>query len=159
WTLPANQAVCLHPNIDYAFVKVGDEVLVMAEKLVDAVSKACAISAYSILGVKKGREGFEGLDCRSPLSAELAPTCLGEFVTLEQGTGCVHIAPGHGQEDYELALKYNDPRYQAEIQASLEVLAPVDDQGRFTDEAPEWQGKTVFEANPLSVQKLKASGG
>src|SRR2546430_3476580 len=129
WTLPANQAVCLHPNIDYAFVKVGDEVLVMAEKLVDAVSKACAISAYSILGVKKGREGFEGLDCRSPLSEELAPTCLGEFVTLEQGTGCVHIAPGHGQEAYELALKYNSPRYKPALARQLEIVVPVDDMG------------------------------
>ena len=161
WTLPANQAVCLHPDFDYAFVRVGDEVLVIAEKLVDAVAKACGLSRYDVLGVRKGQMqlgGFEGLRCRRPASEGTSPILLGEFVTLEQGTGCVHIAPGHGQEDYELALKYNDPRYQAEIQASLEVLAPVDDQGRFTDEAPEWQGKTVFEANPLIVQKLKASG-
>src|SRR5438094_844569 len=161
WTLPANQAVCLHPDFDYAFVRVGDEVLVIAEKLVDAVAKACGLSRYDVLGVRKGQMqlgGFEGLRCRRPASEGTSPILLGEFVTLEQGTGCVHIAPGHGQEDYELALKYNDPRYQAEIQTPLEVLAPVDDQGRFTDEAPEWQGKTVFEANPLIVQKLKASG-
>src|SRR5437867_2681029 len=161
WTLPANQAVCLHPDFDYAFVRVGDEVLLIAEKLVDAVAKACGLSRYTVLGVRKGQiqlGGFEGLRCRRPASEGTSPILLGEFVTLEQGTGCVHIAPGHGQEDYELALKYNDPRYQAEIQTPLEVLAPVDDQGRFTDEAPEWQGKTVFEANPLIVQKLKASG-
>jgi len=161
WTLPANQAVCLHPDFDYAFVRVGDEVLVIAEKLVDAVAKACGLSRYTVLGVRKGQMqlgGFEGLRCRRPASEGTSPILLGEFVTLEQGTGCVHIAPGHGQEDYELALKYNDSHYQAEIQTPLEVLAPVDDQGRFTDEAPEWQGKTVFEANPLIVQKLKASG-
>jgi isoleucyl-tRNA synthetase len=158
WTLPANQAVCLHPDIDYAFVKVGDEVLVMAEKLVDAVSKACAISAYSILGVKKGREGFEGLDCRSPLSEELAPTCLGEFVTLEQGTGCVHIAPGHGQEDYELALKYNSPRYKAVLSRRLEIVVPVDDTGRFTESVREFAGQHVLKANPGIIERLRANG-
>src|SRR5437667_8456842 len=161
WTLPANQAVCLHPDFDYAFVRVGDEVLVIAEKLVDAVAKACGLSGYSVLGVRKGRiqlGGFEGLRCRGPASEGTSPILLGEFVTLDQGTGCVHIAPGHGQEDYELALKYNDPQYRPVIQAPLEILAPVDDQGRFTDAAPEWRGKTVFEANPQIVQKLKASG-
>ena len=161
WTLPANQAVCLHPDFDYAFVQVGDEVLVIAEKLVDAVAKACRLSGHNVLGVRKGRiqlGGFEGLRCRRPASEGTSPILLGEFVTLEQGTGCVHIAPGHGQEDYELALKYNDPHYLPVIQAPLEVLAPVDDQGRFTDAAPEWRGKTVFEANPQIVQKLKASG-
>ncbi len=161
WTLPANQAVCLHPDFDYAFVRVGDEVLVIAEKLVDAVAKACGLSGYNVLGVRKGRiqlGGFEGLRCRRPASEGTSPILLGEFVTLDEGTGCVHIAPGHGQEDYELALKYNDPHYLPVIQAPLEVLAPVDDQGRFTDAAPEWRGKTVFEANPLIVQKLKASG-
>src|SRR2546427_680019 len=155
------QAVCLHPDFDYAFVRVGDEVLVIAEKLVDAVARACGLSGYNVLGVRKGRiqlGGFEGLRCRRPASEGTSPILLGEFVTLDEGTGCVHIAPGHGQEDYELALKYNDPHYQPVIQAPLEVLAPVDDQGRFTDEAPEWQGKTVFEANPLIVQKLKATG-
>ncbi|TLY23310.1 MAG: isoleucine--tRNA ligase, partial [Nitrospirae bacterium] len=161
WTLPANQAVCLHPDFDYAFVRVGDEVLVIAEKLVDAVAKACRLSGYDVLGVRKGRiklGGFEGLRCRRPVSEGTSPILLGEFVTLEQGTGCVHIAPGHGQEDYELALKYNDPHGLPVIQTPLEVLAPVDDQGRFTDAAPEWRGKTVFEANPLIVQKMKASG-
>src|SRR5437016_12202121 len=161
WTLPANQAVCLHPDFDYAFVRVGDEVLVIAEELVDAVAKACRLSGYNVLGVRKGRiqlGGFEGLRCRRPASEGTSPILLGEFVTLDEGTGCVHIAPGHGQEDYELALKYNDPQYRPVIQAPLEVLAPVDDQGRFTDAAPEWRGKTVFEANPQIVQKLKASG-
>src|SRR5206468_11739920 len=131
WTLPANQAVCLHPDFDYAFVRAGDEVLVIAEKLVDSVAKACRLSGYNILGVRKGRiqlGGFEGLRCRRPASEGTSPILLGEFVTLDEGTGCVHIAPGHGQEDYELALKYNDPHYLPVIQAPLEVLAPVDDQ-------------------------------
>src|SRR2546427_734963 len=143
------------------FVKVGAEVLVIAEKLVDAVAKACSLSGYNVLGVRKGRiqlGGFEGLRCRRPVSEGTSPVLLGEFVTLDEGTGCVHIAPGHGQEDYELALKYNDPQYRPVIQAPLEILAPVDDQGRFTDAAPEWRGQTVFEGEPLIVQKLNASG-
>ena len=151
WTLPANQAVCFHPDIDYAFVMVGDEVFVIAEKLVESVAKACSISESSILAIKKGSDttdGFERLLCRRPLTEGLSPIVLGDFVTLDQGTGCVHIAPGHGQEDYELSLK----------DSSLKVFAPVDSRGRFTDEVPEFQGLKVFEANPRINQKLKDLG-
>ncbi len=107
WTLPANQAVCLHGDIDYAFVQVGDEVLIVAEKLVDSVMKACRIEGARVVGVKKGREGFEGLETQRPLTTGLSPILLGDFVTLDQGTGCVHIAPGHGMEDYILVLEHN----------------------------------------------------
>ena len=148
WTLPANQAVCLHPDIDYAFVKVGDEVFVIAEKLVEAVTKACGFSGHSILWTQKGGDDFSGRLCRRPLTDGLSPIVLGNFVTLDQGTGCVHIAPGHGQEDYELSLK----------DASLKVFAPVDSRGRFTDEVPEFQGLKVFEANPRINEKLKGLG-
>jgi isoleucyl-tRNA synthetase len=82
------------------------------------------------------------------LTDGLSPILLGDFVTLDQGTGCVHIAPGHGQEDYELSLKH----------AGLKVFAPVDNRGRFTEEVPEFQGMKVFEANPKIVQKLKDLG-
>ncbi len=158
WTLPANQAVCLHPDFDYAFVKVGDEVLVIAQKLVDTVAKACGLYDYKVLGTKKGNAGFEGLDCRRPLSEELSPIALGDFVTLDQGTGCVHIAPGHGQEDYELALLYNSPRYHAVLSRPLEILAPVDNAGRFTESVKDFAGQHVLKANPAIIEKLKASG-
>ncbi|MEK6603159.1 MAG: isoleucine--tRNA ligase, partial [Nitrospirota bacterium] len=148
WTLPANQAVCLHPDFDYAFVKVGDEVFVIAEKLVDAFVKACGLTGHSILGPGSKGARLEGLRCRRPLTDGLSPILLGHFVTLDQGTGCVHIAPGHGQEDYELSLK----------NSSLKVFAPVDSRGRFTDEVPEFQGLKVFEANPRINEKLKALG-
>ena len=81
WTLPANQALALHPDIDYAFVRVGDEVLVIAEKLVEDVAKACELSDPNILGVKKGKDGFEGLVCGRPLTEGLSPILLGDFVT------------------------------------------------------------------------------
>lgn len=161
WTLPANQAICLHPNIEYAFVKVGDEVLVMAEKLVDTVAKDCGLSDYTVLAVKRGGElvdGFERLQCKRPLTKGLSPIVLGDFVTLEQGTGCVHIAPGHGMEDYQLALKYNSASGKNVLSHPLEILVPVDDAGRFDETVEEFSGQHVLKANPAIVQKLERLG-
>ncbi|GIW54265.1 MAG: isoleucine--tRNA ligase [Nitrospiraceae bacterium] len=155
WTLPANQAVCLHPDIEYAFVKVGREVLVIAQKLLDDVAKACELAEYTVLGVRRGGEGFEGLETQRPLTDGLSPILLGDFVTLDQGTGCVHIAPGHGQEDYALVLAHNANASPGE---RLEILAPVDDAGRFTDVIKEFAGQHVFKANPAIVERLKANG-
>ena len=154
WTLPANQAVCLHPDIDYAFVKVGAEVFIIAKPLVESVAKACSFSAYTIVGTKKGSEGFEALETQRPLTTGLSPILLGDFVTLDQGTGCVHIAPGHGQEDYVLVLSHNASATPGE---RLEILAPVDNAGRFTDVVNEFAGQHVFKANPAIVESLKAS--
>jgi isoleucyl-tRNA synthetase len=155
WTLPANQAVCLHPDIDYAFVKVGTEVFIIATPLVESVAKACSFPTFSILGTKKGREGFEQLETQRPLTKGLSPVLLGDFVTLDQGTGCVHIAPGHGQEDYVLVLAHNASATPGE---RLEILAPVDHAGRFTEAVPDFVGQHVFKANPGIVDSLKASG-
>lgn len=155
WTLPANQAVCLHPDIDYAFVQLGSEVLIIAEKLLDTVAKTCKLEGYHVVAVKKGGEGFEGLETQRPLTRGLSPVLLGEFVTLEQGTGCVHIAPGHGMEDYLLVLDHNAKASSGE---RLEILAPVDDAGRFTDAVPEFSGQHVFKANPGIVDLLRAKG-
>ena len=155
WTLSANQAVAIHPEIDYAFVRVGGEVLVMAERLVEEVGKECAWTDPEILDRKKGRDGFEALRCQRPLSDGLSPVLLGDFVTLEQGTGCVHIAPGHGMDDYLLSLKY---RAGQVLEESLQVLVPVDDDGRFTNEVEEFAGQHVFKADPAIVEKLRQRG-
>ena len=155
WTLPANQAVCLHADIDYAFVQVGDEILVIAEKLVDSVAKVCNLPTYTIVAVKKGGDGFEGLETQRLLTTGLSPILLGDFVTLEQGTGCVHIAPGHGMEDYLLVLDHNA---KASVGERLEILAPVDNGGKFTDAVPEFAGQHVFKANPKIVERLKENG-
>ncbi|HEX3203762.1 MAG TPA: isoleucine--tRNA ligase, partial [Nitrospiraceae bacterium] len=155
WTLPANQAVCLHPEIDYAFVKIGTDVLIIAKQLVDSVAKACSLHAHSILGTKKGREGFEGLETQRPLTKGLSPVLLGDFVTLDQGTGCVHIAPGHGQEDYALVMAHNASARPGE---RLEVFAPVDNAGRFTDAVPEFAGQHVLKANQAIIETLKKRG-
>ncbi|WHZ22854.1 MAG: Isoleucyl-tRNA synthetase [Nitrospira sp.] len=154
WTLPANQAVCLHADIEYAFVQVGDELLIVAEQLLDSVAKACKLEGYRVVGVKKGREGFESLETQRPLTTGLSPILLGDFVTLEQGTGCVHIAPGHGMEDYILVLNHNA---QASSGEKLEILAPVDNSGRFTDVVKVFAGQHVFKANPKIVEFLQAN--
>ena len=155
WTLPANQAVCLHGDIDYAFVQVGDEVLIVAEKLLENVAKACKLDGARVFGVKKGREGFEGFETQRPLTTGLSPILLGDFVTLDQGTGCVHIAPGHGMEDYILVLEHNAKALPGE---KLEILAPVDNGGRFTDMVKEFAGQHVLKANPKIVEFLQANG-
>ncbi len=156
WTLPANRALCLHPEIDYAFVEVGQEVLLIAEKLVDMVAKACGLSTYRVRGVQKG----EALSAKKwlsqrPLSEGLSPILLGDFVTLDQGTGCVHIAPGHGQEDYFLIKKYNasvGPGWQ------LDILAPLDDAGCFTEAVQEFAGQHVLKANRPIIDRLREKG-
>src|SRR5262245_10914732 len=155
WTLPANQAVCLHGDIDYAFVQVGDEVLIVAEKLLENVTKACQLEGVRVLGVTKGREGFEGIETQRPLTTGLSPILLGDFVTLDQGTGCVHIAPGHGMEDYILVLEHNATASPGE---RLEILAPVDNGGRFTEIVKEFAGQHVLKANPKIVEFLQANG-
>ena len=155
WTLPANQAIAMHPEIDYAFVRVGEEVLVMAEKLVEDAAKACDLKDPEILARKKGNDGFEALRCQRPLDKGLSPILLGDFVTLEQGTGCVHIAPGHGMDDYLLAMKYSTGQTLTE---PLQVKVPVDDYGRFTNEVQEFVGQHVFKADPAIVEKLRQLG-
>jgi isoleucyl-tRNA synthetase len=105
--------------------------------------------------VRKGGEGFEGLETQRPLTTGLSPVLLGDFVTLEQGTGCVHIAPGHGMEDYILVLEHNAKASPGE---RLEILAPVDDAGRFTQAVPEFAGQHVFKANAGIVELLRTKG-
>jgi len=155
WTLPANQAVCLHPDIDYAFVHIGGELLIVAEKLLESVARACKFEGYRVVGSQKGGAGFEGLETQRPLSTGLSPILLGDFVTLDQGTGCVHIAPGHGMEDYILVLGHNA---KASAGERLEILAPVDNGGRFTESVQEFSGQHVFKANPKIVEFLQANG-
>ena len=163
WTLPANQAIAINPDIVYAFLRIGEEVLVVAEELVETVAKVCGFSDYSIIATKKGRDpadSFEGLECSRPLTNGLSPILFGDFVTLEQGTGCVHIAPGHGMDDYLLALKYNKQPHIEVLpnRKPLEIMVPVNNAGRFTDEFPEFAGQPVLEANTGIVELLKTKG-
>lgn len=145
WTLPANQAIAVHPRFIYRHVKTPAGELILNQELIGSVMKALGFEAkdYDVTeGVWAGEE-LEGIVCRHPWIDRDVKIILGDFVTQDQGTGCVHIAPGHGQEDYEAGLRYG-----------LEVSAPVDAEGRFTAEAGELAGELVFKADPKIVQIL-----
>jgi len=148
WTIPANLAIALHKDFDYVAVRVKGEVLIFAEELLDYCLDAFGFRGeqYEILKTFKGAP-LEGLKCRHPFIDRDSVLILAPFVTLDAGTGCVHIAPGHGQEDYEIGLEYG-----------LDVYAPVDDDGRFTPDVPFFAGGFVFDTNEAVNEKLKEVG-
>ncbi|MCX7704456.1 MAG: isoleucine--tRNA ligase, partial [Planctomycetota bacterium] len=143
WTLPANVAVALGADFDYAAVKVGDEILLMAEKTVEKVMQDAGVSEWKIVGRCIGDE-MEGMVYKHPFIDREGRIILGDFVSLEQGTGMVHIAPGHGKEDYEVGQKYG-----------LDVVSPVDEQGRFTEDFKPQAGVLVFEADKRIIEDLR----
>jgi len=147
WTIPANLAIALHPDLDYVAVETsGNEVWIMAEGLVHICMDGFGISNYEILAHLNPRD-LERLEAKHPLYDRPSIIVLAPYVTLEAGTGCVHTAPGHGREDYETGLQYG-----------LEIYSPVDDQGRFTEEVEFFAGLEVFEANSAINKKLKEFG-
>jgi len=146
WTLPANLAVCLHPEFQYSAVEIVGEVYVVAEKLLSKLVSEWDIKEHKVLGSCLGKK-LEEVICRHPFIDRDSRVVLGSHVTLEQGTGCVHTAPGHGQEDYVVGQKYN-----------LETYNPVDDGGVFKSEVAEFGGLFVRKANPLIVEKLREDG-
>ena len=146
WTLPANLAVCLHPEFQYSAVEIAGEVYVIAEKLLSKLVLEWDTKKYKVLGSCLGKN-LEEVICRHPFIDRDSRIVLGDHVTLEQGTGCVHTAPGHGQEDYIVGQKYN-----------LETYNPVDDGGVFKPEVVEFGGLFVRKANPLIVEKLREDG-
>ena len=139
WTLPANQAIALHPQMQYRRVRTPAGMLVVAGELLSSLMEVFGYQAgqFEVLeGSWSGAE-LEGIVCSHPWLDRDAIVILGEFVTAEQGTGCVHVAPGHGHEDYEVGRRYG-----------LEAYAPVDAYGKFTAEAGEFQGEMVFRGQP-----------
>ncbi|MCK4297892.1 MAG: class I tRNA ligase family protein, partial [Planctomycetes bacterium] len=152
WTLPANLAIALHPDFDYVALKCKDpksgeeEVLIMAEELAYTVLRLINVDEFDILGKVKGAQ-LEGLKYRHPFIDRESPIVLADYVTLEDGTGCVHTAPGHGQEDFLTGRKYK-----------LDILSPVDGRGLFTEEAGEFRGLNVHEADPKICDKLEQTG-
>ncbi len=148
WTIPANLAIALHEDFDYVALRVKGEVLIFAKELTDYCLDAFGYRGedYEVLGEFKGSL-LEGQKCRHPFIERESVIILAPFVTLEAGTGCVHIAPGHGQEDYEIGLEYG-----------LDVYAPVDDDGNFTKEVDFFAGTYVFDANGAVNEKLREVG-
>jgi len=144
WTIPANLAIALHPDFTYAAVDTKNgEVLILAKELIEGCMKSFGFSDFSILA-EIGSDSLERKKCRHPIYDRESLIILGSHVTLEAGTGCVHTAPGHGREDYEVGLLYD-----------LEAYSPVDDTGCFTQEADPFNGQFVFEANLDIVAKLQ----
>jgi isoleucyl-tRNA synthetase len=154
WTLPANMAIAVNPNVVYAFVlysRAGKpRVTVLAEDLVERVFEGRAgIESYQKLNALHGSDLIAaGLRYRHPFANRVGRIVAADYVTTTDGTGLVHTAPGHGEDDYETGMR-----------EKLDVYSPVRADGRFDDTVPEWiRGKTVWEANPIIVQQLSDAG-
>ena len=152
WTLPGNLAICLGPNYEYTFVKVEDEesksygeYLLMATELVSTVMEATGIKKYSTIGSFTGKE-LELIETDHPFLPRKSPIIVGDHVTLESGTGCVHTAPGFGLEDFEVCNSYK---------GMFNIIVPVDSKGVLTEEAGEFAGLTTNDANKKIAAKLE----
>jgi isoleucyl-tRNA synthetase len=141
WTIPANLAISLHPEYDYVALESGDDVLIVADGLKESFLKAVELEGSVIATFKAGV--LDGKQARHPFYNRDSVILLGEHVTLEAGTGCVHTAPGHGQDDYVMALKFG-----------LDVYNPVDNRGRYISDLPFFGGQFVFDANKEVIAKL-----
>ncbi len=146
WTLPANVAIALHPDFDYVLIESNKGNLILVETLLEEFIKKTGIKEYIIKGKYKGRE-LEGIICNHPFIDRDSVVILADYVTFDTGTGAVHIAPGHGHEDYISGIKYNLP-----------VLTPVDSKGRFTEEFKMFAGENVFKANEKIIKILEEKG-
>ena len=150
WTLPANVATCLNPDIEYAFVKIGDEYHIMAAELVKATMEACHIDSYEVLPDVVHGDELELMEYQHPFLDRTGLVILGDHVTLEGGTGCVHTAPGHGVEDFEVCVNHYP---------QLPIVVPVDDAGRLTEEAgKEFAGLKVWAANKVILEPIQQTG-
>lgn len=150
WTLPANVATCLNPDIEYAFVKIGDDYHIMAADLVKTTMEACHIEEYEVLPETVHGDELELMEYKHPFLDRTGLVILGDHVTLEGGTGCVHTAPGHGVEDFEVCVNHYP---------QLPIVVPVDDAGHLTEEAgKEFAGLKVWAANKVILEHIKESG-
>ena len=145
WTLPANAAIALRPDAEYALYRVGDEAIIVAEALAQRALGERFAQA-ELLGRARG-EDLDDLAVRHPFMDRDSAIVLADYVDLQTGTGAVHTAPGHGADDFDTGMKYGLP-----------VLNPVDASGRFTGEAGPYAGMQIFDANAAIVEDLRASG-
>ncbi|MEZ0328138.1 MAG: isoleucine--tRNA ligase [Dissulfuribacterales bacterium] len=148
WTLPANLAVALHPDFDYVAVKVENEIWIVAEGRLSATLLSAGKEPMDaqVLGRFIGRE-IEGMHLLHPFIQRESLLVTADYVTLDTGTGCVHTAPGHGADDYSTGLRY-----------ALDIYAPVDDRGRFTQEVADFAGINIFDANAKIIELLQEKG-
>jgi isoleucyl-tRNA synthetase len=147
WTIPSNLAIAFHPEHDYSLIETEQgEVLILASHLAPVVAEDVGLGATSEIARFKGAQ-LEGAHARHPFIDRPSLLILGEHVTLDAGTGCVHTAPGHGADDYYVGVRYGLPPY-----------APVDDQGRFTKDVEHFAGQVVFDTNDAVCDLIAARG-
>jgi isoleucyl-tRNA synthetase len=147
WTIPANLAVALHPDYRYVAADTGrGEVIILAKDLAETCMRLFGFPDFNII-TEIDPKALENRRCRHPLYDRASLFVLGTHVTLDAGTGCVHTAPGHGREDYEVGLNYG-----------IEPYSPVNDEGRFTGEVAFFPGEFVFDANRPITRKLQEHG-
>lgn len=147
WTLPANLAICVGPDYDYGVYKANGEYYVMAVELAASSFKAAKIEEYELCGTVKGSE-LEYIKCAHPFIDRTSLVIVGNHVTLESGTGCVHTAPGHGVDDFEVCRNYPE----------IGMVVPVDHKGVMTADAGEFAGLTTEQANKAIAIKLDETG-
>ncbi len=142
WTLPANLALALHLEFSYALVEDNSEIHIVAEDHLQGLKEKGVIKGNVVLKITGDK--LQGMRARHPFIERESTVISGDFVTVGEGSGIVHIAPGHGEDDYEAGLKYG-----------LDIYAPVDDKGKFTKQVPEFEGQFVFKANEGIIETLK----
>ena len=147
WTLPGNLAIALHPDESYAVVKAPNgEMYIMAEALVEKVMKIGGFDSYEVVETHSG-SFYENMLASHPFLPKTSRLVLADYVTMDSGTGCVHTAPGFGADDYETCKRYG-----------MDMVVPVDDQGRHTDYAGKYAGMKTEESNPVILADMKAAG-
>ncbi|CAM3697407.1 isoleucine--tRNA ligase [Mesobacillus zeae] len=146
WTIPANLGISVHPDLSYVVVETCGRKFLVAEDLLETVKQEIGWESYQVLQTVKGKD-LENMVAEHPLYGRDSLVMLGAHVTTDAGTGCVHTAPGHGEDDFFVGQKYG-----------LEVLCPVDDKGVMTSEAPGFEGVFYDEANKPISQKLEQNG-
>ena len=147
WTLPGNLAIALHPDESYAIVKAPNgEMYIMAEALTEKVMNIGGFESYEILECHPG-SFYENMLADHPFLPKTSRLLLADYVTMDSGTGCVHTAPGFGADDYLTCMRYG-----------MEMVVPVDDQGRHTDYAGKYAGMSTEESNPVILADMKESG-
>lgn len=147
WTLPGNVAICVGPSFDYAVIKCGDEYYVMAEELYKSAMEDAEKTDYEVVATIKGSE-LEYMKTAHPFMERESVVILGDHVTLESGTGCVHTAPGHGVEDYDVCRNYPE----------IPIIVPVDENGVLTEEAGMFAGLKTSDANKPIAEHLEKIG-
>jgi len=143
WTIPANLAVAVHPDYQYAVVRADERYLIVAVELLPSFAKTVGYSEYKIIKTVPGAS-LEGVTYYHPLNKKVCPVVLADYVTLDSGTGLVHTAPGHGEDDFLTGKKYG-----------LDTLCVVDEKGYMTEEAGEFAGIFYEEANDLIIERLR----